>query len=98
MELVFLQGAQTEIQSAFERYGGPTTKRADLFLQRLDKAMELLRAHPEMAPVYGGRFRRLVLRGFSQAVFYTITGERIFVAAVLDVRQDPARLRERLDL
>ena len=39
MELVFLQGAQTEIQLAFERYGGPTTKRAELFLQRLDKAL-----------------------------------------------------------
>ena len=95
MELVFLQGAQTEIQLAFERYGGPTTKRAELFLQRLDKALGLLRAHPEMAPVYGGRFCRPVLRGFFEAVFYAVTGERIFIAAVLDLRQDPVRLRAR---
>ena len=98
MELVFLQGAEADIQTTFEFYGGPTAEHADLFLQRLDRTLGLLRDHPEMAPAYGGRFRRLVLRGFPQAVFYTVTEERIFISAVLDLRQDPARLHQRLGL
>lgn len=51
-----------------------------------------------MARVYGGRFRRLLVRGFSCGLFYTVTGDRIFVTAVLDLRQDPERIRERLGL
>ena len=98
MELVFLQGAQVDIQSSFACYEALSAKRADLFLQRLEKAASLLREHPHLAPLYGGRFRRLVLRGLPQAMFYTVTGERIFIAAVLDLRQDPERLRERLGL
>ncbi len=39
-----------------------------------------------------------MVRGFFYAVFYTLTGDRLFIAAVLDLRRDPARLRQRLGL
>ena len=98
MELVFLQGAEVDIQAAYGFYGGPDAKHAELFLERLDKLSGLLRENPTMGPVYGGRFRRLVLRGFHHALFYTVTADRIFVSAVLDLRQNPKRVRQRLGL
>ena len=66
MELVLLQGAEADIQAAFEFYGGPDAKYADLFLERLNNLSGLLRENPAMGLVYGGRFRRLVLHGFHE--------------------------------
>ncbi len=98
MELVFPQGADADIQAAFETYGGPETKRAEKFLQRLDKPSELLRENPAMGPVYGGTVRRIILQGFHHAMFYTVEGRRIFVLSVMDMRLDPTRIRRRLGL
>ena len=53
---------------------------------------------PESAPVYAGEFRRLLVRRFEHGIFYRVHGARIVVTAVLDLRQDPAKIRERLDL
>ena len=60
--------------------------------------LSLLKQNPGMAQIYDGRFRRLLVRGFSCGLFYTLTGNRIFVTAVLDLRQDPERIRQRLGL
>lgn len=98
MEIVLLQRAEADIQSAYEAYGGPEAGRADNFLQRLDQLSGLLRQNPAMGPVYGGKYRRLVLNGFHHAMFYTVGGKRIFVSAVMDLRLDPARIRRRLGL
>lgn len=51
-----------------------------------------------MGPLYARPFRWLVLHGFHHALFYTVGGQRVFVAAVLDLRVDPARIRQRLGL
>ena len=77
MELVFLQGAEADIQAAFESYGGTEAARADRFLQHLDQLCGLLRANPAMGPSYQRPFRRLLLRGFHHAMFYTVEGRRI---------------------
>ena len=98
MELIFLQGAEAEIQSAFEAYDGPVSTRADQFLQRLDKISGLLRVNPALGPIYERPFPRLVLQGFYHAMFYTVEGRRIFVVAVMDLRLDPTRIRRRLGL
>lgn len=63
------KGAEADIQTAFESYGGPETERADRFLQRLDKIFALLRENPAMGPVYGKPFRQLLLHGFRHAMF-----------------------------
>ena len=98
MEVVLLQGAEADIQAAFEFYGGPETERADRFLQHFDKLSGLLRENPAMGPMYLRPFRRLVLHGFYHAMFYPVRGQRIFVSAVLDSRLDPVRIRQRLSL
>ena len=51
-----------------------------------------------MGPTYQGPFRRLILRGFYHAVFYTVDRQQIFVSAVLDLWLDPAHVRRRLGL
>ena len=98
MQIVYLGSVEGEIQAAYEQCGGPDTERAELFLKRLDRTWQLLSENPAMGPKYGGRFRRLAVRDFPYGIFYTVTGHRIFISAVLDLRQDPATLHRRLGL
>jgi hypothetical protein len=42
--------------------------------------------------------RKLLLPHFDHGIFYTIEGSRIMVAAVLDLRRDPAFIRSRIGL
>lgn len=98
MSIVYLAGADSDVQTAYEQCGGLDTERAELFLERLHRACQLLDENPAMGSRYGDRLWRLKLRGFPYGIFYTITGPRIFVSAVLDLRQDPATLHRRLGL
>ena len=66
------------------------------FYRTLDLALERLRQHPELAPVYRGSSRRLVLKPFGLGVFYAIEGDRLMVGAILDLRQDPQSIQRRL--
>jgi hypothetical protein len=50
------------------------------FYRTLDLALERLRQHPEMAPVYRASYRRLVLQPFGLGVFYAIEADRLMVA------------------
>lgn len=96
MEVVFLQKADADVQSGYEGYGGPDSSRAELFLDRLNHSIALLQGNPLMGARHNQQFRRLLLREFTHGLFYTVTGNRILVARVLDLRQDPENLRRQL--
>ena len=92
-----LRAAEADLLEHFirleERGGG----RGERFYRSLDRALELLRQQPEMAPVYRGKIRRLVLRSFELGVFYAIEGDRLMIGAILDLRQDPDQIERRLN-
>ena len=97
-ELVLLLRADADIQTAFERCEEWQEGRGVVFLRHLDAAFELLRAHPEIAPVFKHGQRRLLVAGFPFGDFYSIEGHRIVIARVADLRQDPAAILRRLGL
>jgi hypothetical protein len=41
-------------------------------------------------------YRRLLVHGFPYGIFYTIEGHRIIISGVMDLRQDPSKIRQRL--
>ena len=65
-------------------------------MRHLDLAFGRLRAFPEIAPVFHEPYRRLLVHGFPYGIFYTIEGKRIIVSGVMDLRQDPNSIRQRL--
>jgi len=65
-------------------------------MRHLDAALTLLRQHPEIAPVYGGRYRRMLIRDFPYGIFYQLQPKRIVVGAIMDLRQDPKTIRRKL--
>ncbi|MEQ1854108.1 MAG: hypothetical protein ABMA01_21250 [Chthoniobacteraceae bacterium] len=63
----------------------------------MDKALGLLRAFLAAGPLnFGGRIRRLVVPRTPLGIFYSVTGSRVFIGAVLDLRQPQRAIRKRL--
>src|SRR5205823_13843429 len=98
IELILLLQADLDIQTAFNRYEDFQAGRGEVFIRQLDAALTLLRTHPEIAPVYGGPYRRMLIRDFPYGIFYQPQPARIVVAAVMDLRQDPDTIRRKLGL
>lgn len=96
IELILLLQADSEIQGAFNRYEEIQSGRGEVFLRQLDLAFGIVRRNPEIGSKYGMNYRRILVRGFPYGVFYQVQPARIIVAAVLDLRQSPDRLRKRL--
>jgi len=96
MRVELLQGAEADLLEAYVRLEEQRPGLGERFYRTLDFALERLRRHPEMAPVYMGAYRRLVLRSFGFGVFYTIAGDRLMVGSILDLRQDPEAIARRL--
>ena len=95
-ELILLSQADLDIQTGFERYEDYQQGRGEVFMRQLDAAFTLLRQHPEVAPVYAGPYRRMLVREFPYGIFYQAQPARIIVAAIMDLRQDPRAIRRKL--
>jgi plasmid stabilization system protein ParE len=96
IDLILLLQADLDIQAAFARYEDYQAGRGEVFLRHLDAALALLRQHPELAPVYEGTYRRMLVRDFPYGMFYQALPTRIVVVAVMDLRQDPQSIRRKL--
>lgn len=65
-------------------------------MRHLDVAFGHLRSFPEIAPAFRGAYRRMLVHGFPYGIFYALEGERLIIAGVMDLRQDPSTIRARL--
>ncbi|MEO8354072.1 MAG: type II toxin-antitoxin system RelE/ParE family toxin [Chthoniobacteraceae bacterium] len=97
-EVCVLLGAEIDIQEAYARIGAQSERRAEQFQHEVDGCLVSLRSHPRLGPVRLGSYHRLVLAGWPYALFYKVLGSRVLVHALIDLRQDPALIRRRLDL
>ena len=97
MQLIVLLGAELDIQVAFNRFEEYREGFGLKFLQELELAYEYLRRHPRIGRLYANNRRRFLVPNFPFGIFYSVEGNRILISAVLDLRQDPERIRERLD-
>lgn len=59
--------------------------------------MSMLEQNPEIGvKVHVSPYRRLYIQNTTFGIFYSISGNRVLVAAILDLRQDPDRIDQRL--
>jgi len=66
------------------------------FIQELELAYEYLRRHPRIGRLYANNRRRFLVPDYPFSIFYAVEGNRIVISAVLDLRQDPEKIRKRL--
>jgi hypothetical protein len=95
-DLIFLLSAELDIQQAYERYENVQEGRGDCFLEVLDARLSLLRANPLLGRVIEPPFRRLLLSDFPFGIFYDDQPTRIVVVGVMDLRQNPRIIKQRL--
>lgn len=95
-ELVFLLGSEVDIQSAFNFYEGVQPGLGEIFIGHLEMALSQMKTFPEIAPVFGGFYRRLLVPDFPYGIFYSLEAGRILVVGVLDLRQAPRSIHRRL--
>ena len=95
-DLIFLLGAEVDIQSTYQRLEDFQEGRGLVFMQCLDAGLTLLRRHPQIGSVYEAPYRRLLVRRFPFGIFYEVQADRIVIAAVMDLRQSPEAIKRRL--
>lgn len=89
-EIVILQSAEADWYSIYVRLG-------DKFDQAFLRAVQFLSDNHEMGPrVQATDYRRLLIPETPYGIFYSITGTRVLIAAILDLRQDPEQIKRRL--
>ena len=94
----WLASGEADLDAIFAAWFAASETGALAFLETVERALALLKNFPELGPAYVHPFRRFLLRGEHTGIFYTLEGRRLFVHALLDLRQDPATLRRRLGL
>jgi plasmid stabilization system protein ParE len=95
MEVVFLLSAERNLQEAYDWAEEHRQGRGDVFLQDLELRLEHLKRFPLLGRVYRGRYRRLLIPKYPFGVFYVAESNRIVIHAILDLRQDPEKIRRR---
>jgi plasmid stabilization system protein ParE len=98
LEVVFLLAAEMDVQAIYENCEKQREGRGDQFLRHLRELEILLAANPHLGVHVARGIRKLLLLQFDHGIFYTVEGSRIMVAAVLDLRRDPAFIHSRIGL
>jgi plasmid stabilization system protein ParE len=96
MDVVFLLSAEQDLQEAYSWVEEHRQAREQLFLQDVELQLEHLKRFPLVERIYRGRYRRLLITRYPFGIFYVAESHRIVIHAILDLRQDPERIRERL--
>jgi plasmid stabilization system protein ParE len=96
MEVVFLLSAEQDLQKAYSWVEERRQGREQIFLQDVELQLEHLKRFPLVGRIYRGRYRRLLISRYPFGIFYVAESNRIVVHAILDLRQDPEKIRERL--
>lgn len=89
-EIVLLQGAQSDLLSIFSGQG-------ERLYSHVDKTLGILRYFPEAGPIkHGQNLRRLLVTKTTLGIFYTVSGTRVMIGAILDLRQSPNIISKRV--
>ena len=97
LRVELLAGADADLQTIFNRFEGYGDGCGVELLTAVDAYLERIAIFPEIAPMYCDGVRRQVMQGFPYGIFYEPHPTRILVVAILDLRQDPKKIRQRLN-
>ncbi|MCP5542001.1 MAG: type II toxin-antitoxin system RelE/ParE family toxin [Akkermansiaceae bacterium] len=92
----FLAGAAGDLLSIYREISDFSDAHAESFSTRLDRRLSQLSRFPELGPPFSERFRRLVLGKFPYAIFYSTSGDRIFIHGIFHLQINPLLIKTRL--
>ena len=96
MRIEILESARDDLISGRTFYERQNAGLGAYFLDTLFSDIESLLLFSGVHPIHFDRYHRLLSKRFPFAIYYRTEGDLIRVYAVLDCRQDPARIVDRL--
>jgi plasmid stabilization system protein ParE len=96
IEVLFLAGADADVQAAYERRESLREGAGERLLRELDRCAGLLARYPRIGRPHRGVHRKLLVPDHPYGVFYAVEPSRVVIVAVLDLRQDPEAIEKRL--
>jgi len=94
-KVIVLEEAAEDLEAGRSFYDERQNGIGIYFIDCLISDLETLQYHGAIHSIHFG-FYRLLSRRFPFGVYYDITGDLIRVAAILDMRRDPAWIRKEL--
>ncbi|NJK43887.1 MAG: type II toxin-antitoxin system RelE/ParE family toxin [Pleurocapsa sp. SU_196_0] len=88
--------ALEDIEHAQMYFAGINADLENRFRLEIERTVEQLQTFPESHQKILGDVRRVLLRHFYYALYYTIQIDAIEIIAVLDTRRDPSRWQSRI--
>lgn len=96
-ELILLEGAEKDALTIYVSLFEEEPARAEKFSSTFDRALLDIQKFPEIGKRFHENLRRKLVPGFyDYGIFYVVETSRVVVHAVLNLRQDPDRILERL--
>jgi plasmid stabilization system protein ParE len=95
MKIKILGEAEQDLIDGFTFYEAQESGLGDYFLDSLFSDIDSLQLFAGIHPRHSG-YQRLLSKRFPFAIYYRVDKEVVGIHAVLDCRQDPNRIRERL--
>jgi plasmid stabilization system protein ParE len=95
MKIKILEEAEQDLIDGFTFYEAQESGLGDYFLDSLFSDIDSLQLFAGIHPRHSG-YQRLLSKRFPFAIYYRVDKEVVGIHAVLDCRQDPNRIRERL--
>ena len=97
-EIIILLGADGDLIELFNKFEDWRSGLGEEFDHAFCKACHLLETNPLIGPRWRGSFRRLLMIHWNLGLFYEVSGNRVLVHGILDVRQSPENIARRLGL
>jgi len=88
--------AKLDLTDGFEFYEVQASGVGQYFLDALYSDIDSLRLYAGIHPKKSEVFHWMLSKRFPYAIYYTVADDLVSVHAVLDCRQDPLRIEERL--
>ena len=96
MRISIQSSALQDLRGGFRFYAAKEHGLGDYFLDSLMSDIDSLQLFAGIHSTHFGRFHRLLSKRFPYGVYYQISGNEIFVRAVLDLRRDPNWIARKL--
>jgi plasmid stabilization system protein ParE len=98
LPVIISGAAAAELRQHLARVAKDSPTTARHLNEEVGTTLDLISQFPQLYERVDGGLRRAVLKRWSLGIFYERLTDAIFVAAILDLRRDPAAIRRRLGL
>ena len=95
MKIKILEEAEQDLINGFRFYEAQNFGLGQYFLDSLFSDIDSLQLFADIHPWYFG-YQRLLSKRFPFAIYYRVDNDIVRIRAVLDCRQDPKKIQDRL--